>query len=71
MDAQVPTVARAKHLHLANSRADKAAKNSLYSLSKMGNTAAQRQLELDALERQAKQPFLQSICQYLLVLAQN
>ena len=71
MDARAPTMARAKRQHLANPRADKVAKYSLYSLSKMDNTVVQRPLEPDALEKQAKQPFLQNICQYPLVLAQN
>ena len=49
-DAQAPTMARAKHQRLANSRADRAAKYSLYSLAKMDNTAAPQLREPGALE---------------------
>ena len=64
-------MARAKRQRLANSRADRAARYSLYSLAKMDNTAAPQPRELDALGKLAMQPFLLNTCQYRLVLAQN
>ena len=64
-------MARAKRQRLANSRAERAVKYSLYSLSKMDNTAAPQPREPDALGKPAMQPFLQNTCQYRLVLAQN